>query len=132
MKRDYKRGPNDEKWKELVSNVRERDRMCRLMRILKVSEMYTLKYHAPGHVAQILDPAHVVQVSAKPSMRYDEDNVVLLNRFSHENLDNNRCPITGKPIPRIHVHQWWSRIVGMKKYRELLERANKPSDMEEE
>ncbi|MCA1800087.1 MAG: hypothetical protein LC650_02190 [Actinobacteria bacterium] len=132
MKSDYKRGPNDKKWKGLVQEVRERDRVCRLMRILKVHEMHQLLANAPKPLLNTFDPAHVIAVSSKPAMRYDKDNVVLLNRFSHDNLDHNRCPLTGKSIPRTHVHQWWSRIVGLDKYKELIGRMdNHPEDDKE-
>lgn len=130
---NYRRGPNDQRWKDVVEQVRARDgNKCRLMRILKVSEFAQLKSNAPRALLSTLDPAHVVQASKKPSMVYDEDNVVMLNRYSHQNLDHNRCPVTGRRLTRNQTHQWWARIVGVQKYKELLTRVSSPDKETEE
>lgn len=120
---NYRRGPGDAKWKEVRNKVRDRDKFCRLMRKLKISETYELKNNASRKELSILDPAHVIPASAAPHMIYDEDNIVLLNRYSHEQLDYNRNPVNGKSITKDEVSLWWAKIVGLDKYQELLQRA---------
>ena len=58
-----------------------------------------------------IDPAHVIPVSRNYSMCYDEDNIISLNRYSHENLDSYRDPITGRSITREEVNKWWVRLL---------------------
>ena len=68
-------------------------------------------------------------------MCYDEDNIISLNRYSHENLDSYRDPITGKSITREEVNKWWVRLLKAyppqwesfisKKYDEELENVGK-------
>ena len=42
---------------------------------------------------------------------YDENNICLLNRYSHSNLDSSRDPITGEYIDSSQVKAWWIRIL---------------------
>lgn len=117
-----RRSSKDEKWQEVKRIVAERDKTDRILPKLTISEYKALRRNAKGFLT-ILDPAHVIQVSQCGAMIYDEDNVILLNRYSHDNLDHNRCPVSGKRITRERVHEWWARIVGVAKYKELLTRA---------
>ena len=120
----HRRSSSDTRWQQTKATVEERDRSDRILKVLTVSEMYELRRNAK-QLLQVLDPAHVIPVSKAGWMCYDEDNVILLNRFSHENLDLNRCPITGRNITQNRVHRWWARIVGINKYKELLTRAHR-------
>jgi hypothetical protein len=62
----------------------------------------------------------VMGVGAYPHMVYLDENIVMLNRFSHDCLDNCRSPVTGKPITRQERDGWWQRIVGTEPYQHLL------------
>lgn len=129
---NYRRGPNDKEWKNVVAQVRNRDGgKCRLMVVLKTWEFAELKKNAPRGLLHTIDPAHVISASAAPSLVYDVDNVVMLNRYSHQNLDYNRCPVTGRALTKNQVHQWWARIVGVQRYKDLLTRVKHPPTSKE-
>lgn len=68
----------------------------------------------------VLDPAHVLGAGPFPHLMYVECNVVLLNRYSHDNLDYFKDPITGKSIDKETHEKWWRRIVGDKVYNSLI------------
>jgi hypothetical protein len=122
---NYLRGPNDKKWKEVVKKIQKRDKECRLMKVLNIRERYILIKNAPKNLLQILDPAHVIPASACRDLLYEEDNIVLLNRFSHSSLDSHKSPLDGKKIlSEKEYHYWWERIIGKEKYKNLLEKAD--------
>lgn len=126
--RAYARSSKDERWKEVVRKVRARDHnRCQLLGKLTVSEMHELQraLSSPRQLHPI-DPAHIIAVSASRELMYEEDNVILLNRFSHENLDYRRNPINGSMLTETQYHRWWARIIGGRKYKQLLERAKRP------
>lgn len=113
-----KRTKDDPLWMSLKRRVADRDRGCRLLRICSVQEYYILMKNAGPRITQ-LDPAHVIGVGIAPSMCYLDDNVVLLNRYSHDCLDNCKSPITGQNISREERDEWWKRIVGVKLFESL-------------
>ena len=116
----------DEQWKEVKDIVRKRDRnTCRLIRIVSIKEMMILKKNSPSHMLKILDPAHILPVGSHPDYCYLTNNVVLLNHYSHSNLDNMKSPLDGKPISREERDSWWKRIAGDNQYRELLKDIQK-------
>lgn len=115
-----RRDSSDVKWKRLKEKIDRRDRnTCRLMRILTVQDMHLLLRKAPRKLLERLDHAHVFGVGSFPHMCCHDLNIVLLNRYSHENLDNCRHPITGEPISRVERDGWWKKIVGESVYEEL-------------
>ena len=106
-----RRDKNDKLWAKVKQELTERDgTTCRLVRILSVNEMAQLRRNA-GHRIKILDPAHYIAVSANPDIMYDIDNLVKLNRYSHEMLDSFKDPISGKGISKGEVNKWWYKIV---------------------
>ncbi len=116
-----RRGPEDDEWQELKVRVKDRDRnQDRLIRILTVREVALLKRSAPPFLLIQLDPAHIYPVSTHPKLVYDDDNVVLLNRWSHTNLDCMKCPLTGKPISCEERQKWWERIAAPEQWERLL------------
>ena len=82
------------------------------------------------------DPAHVFGVGPYPHMCYNQKNVVLLNRYSHECLDSCRDPIRGTPISREERDEWWKKIVGEELYecleKEAYSRGDKYGAVQEE
>jgi hypothetical protein len=96
---------------KLSSFVRERDGGCRLLRLLSAEERIEWQRNQNG-LGGILDAAHVFGKSAVPWMRFDEKNVVTLNRFSHNCLDTGKSPVNGKPITDEQRKEWWRRITG--------------------
>jgi hypothetical protein len=97
---------------KLSAFVRERDRGCRLLKTLTLAEYSEWQRNNNG-LGGILDAAHVFGKGAFPWMRYDRRNVVTLNRFSHNCLDNGKSPINGNQIPDKQRKEWWQRIVGV-------------------
>ena len=86
-----------------------------------MKEMMILKRNAPPPKLTQLDPAHIEPVGVHPEYCYLDDNVVMLNHYSHSNLDNMRSPLDGKPISRETRDNWWKRIAGDAQYVRLLE-----------
>jgi hypothetical protein len=95
----------------LSAVVRERDGGCRLLRVLSAAEAAEWWENHNG-LGYILDAAHVFGKGAFPWMRFDERNVVTLNRFSHSCLDSGKSPLNGSAIPNEQRLVWWRRIVG--------------------
>ena len=56
-------------------------------------------------------------------MCYNDKNVVLLNRYSHHNLDECCHPITGLPITKEEVDEWWKKILGEELFEVLRKKA---------
>ena len=107
MRRDSK----DQNWQKVKAEVKARDGLrCRLIKVLSYREMLILKKNA-GPFLFSLDPAHYIAVSEDPSIMYIPENIVMLNRYSHTNLDNYRNPITGEPITKAEALKWWDRIL---------------------
>lgn len=105
---DVRRQSDDSK---LSAFVRERDGGCRLLKLLSVEEKVEWQRNQNG-LGEILDAAHIFGKNAFPWMRFNERNVVVLNRFSHNCLDNGKSPITGKAITDDQRKAWWRRIAG--------------------
>lgn len=114
----------DPEWEELKSNLDLT--FCQLYEKLLTNGLNNavleLKKNS-GHLFSIIDPAHVFGKGAYPHMKYDLDNVVPLNRFSHSMLDQSRDPITGEQISSEDSKGWWMFIIGNTKYQELLLRS---------
>jgi len=119
-----RRDSSDERWQELKKKITKRDRkICRLSRILTVQEVIMITKKAPQKLLEKLDHAHVLSVGCFPHMCYNDKNVVLLNRWSHENLDNCKSPITGENITKEERDDWWKKIIGEQLFSELEEKA---------
>lgn len=111
---------------KLRKEIERRDfHTCRLIPLLNKEER-DLLFSNCGILYRTLDAAHVFEKSAFPHMRYMKNNVVLLNRFSHNMLDQQKSPLTGKGITREMKDDWWKRILGKDYYEELedISRSN--------
>ncbi len=116
MRRDAK----DKHWQDVKKEVLKRDKNCRLCKVLSAREGLILKENA-GIRISMCDPAHFLPVSTHPELLYDVNNIYIINRYSHDNLDNCRCPLTGKPITKEERDNWWKRIIGEETYTNLKE-----------
>ena len=117
----------DEEWDFLKKEVFKRDGgSCRLLAFLEaensINIVEELRNNA-GHLFYIIDHAHIIRRSISPKLKYDPKNVILLNRYSHGNLDQYRHPITGSSISAEEVENWWRFLVGEKNYNELKEQS---------
>ena len=106
-----RRDSNDTEWKKVKDIVSKRDNnICRLLKVLSYKEALILKKNA-GPFLNKLDHAHFIPVSQNSDIMYDENNICLLNRYSHSNLDSSKNPITGEYITSDQVRLWWIRIL---------------------
>lgn len=128
-----RRDNKDKRWRSLKEKISKRDKnTCRLVRILTAQEFYLLLKKAPKKLIERLDHAHIFGVGSFPHMCYNDLNVVLLNRYSHENLDNCKDPLTGENITKEDRDEWWKRIVGENIFRDLEECSYRNTCEEEE
>jgi len=98
----------------------ERDHgYCQAMALFNGTEYAKFTELSNGLEAK-LDAAHVFGKGAFPHMRYVPENVVMVNRVSHNWLDTCRSPVDGKQISVEEKNKWWKRIVGADRY-EFLE-----------
>jgi hypothetical protein len=115
-----RRDKNDLEWKSVKKLVTLRDKgICRLIKVLTAREGLKLKSIANFNLISRLDHAHIFPVSEYPYLMYDIKNIVLLNRYSHHNLDECKDPITNKLISYESRQNWWLRIIGKETYQYL-------------
>ena len=110
----------DIRWNELKKSL---PRCCQLMSRLAEEGLgvYRQIIVEESHgLYKTIDMAHVFPRGGYPHMKYLSENVVSLNRFSHNNLDSLRDPITGDPITESIREQWWRFIIGSETYDMLL------------
>jgi len=116
-----RRGDDDEAWKIVKQEVRKRDKeTCRIYKVLSLSDVMKLRINASFLLNQ-LDCCHIFPVSANPELTYCSSNIVLLNRYSHQSLDSYRHPVTGEPISKEEVMDWWKKIAGEHQWNALME-----------
>jgi hypothetical protein len=91
----------DIEWEELKSHLNLNK--CSLLKRLEeegmLEEIEELKNNADW-LMRTIDPAHIFPKGGYPYLKYDLDNVVPLNRYSHSCLDTMRDPISGEPIEK--------------------------------
>jgi len=113
----------DLKWEKVKKEVFERDNgECQFIAFLETvsSEVLNgLRSQAKGMIRTI-DPAHVFARSTHPYLKYDKDNIVCLNRYSHSMIDIMRSPLFGEPIDKAEHHDFWTAIIGIDRM-EILE-----------
>ena len=114
-----RRSADDAKWKEAKRLVAKRDSgNCRLLRVISARDAGVLCRNARQQL-QTVDPAHIYPVSKYIRLTYEPDNIVSLNRYSHEMLDTCRDPITGGSISKDDVYVWWEKIAGKAQWERL-------------
>lgn len=126
MLKPGRRTSKDEKWVALKERVRKRDKGCRLLKILTAKEALQIQRYAPSKLLATVDVAHVMGCGTYPHMTYNDKDCILLNRYSHENLDNFKHPITGERITDEEAEMWWRRLVGDTIYDYLKEESLNP------
>ena len=102
----------DLKWNEIRAIVFARDNYkCRLISLLSKSELEELIHNAQ-YLINIVDPAHILRRSVFPQLKYESNNIILLNRYSHSQLDQFKNPITGKYMNKELTLFYWKKIIG--------------------
>jgi len=120
-----RRDQDDKRWKDTRAKVYKRDTRCRLLRVITPREYLELSRNAGPTRMTLMDPAHFKPVSSHPEFCYDVDNIVLLNRFSHEMLDSCKDPLSGKSITLEEREAWWKKILksNKKQYEALIKKG---------
>jgi hypothetical protein len=117
----------EEKWQAVCKIVDKRDKTCRLLKCLTPGEIAIIGNKGKAR----LDRAHFYAKSTHPQFKYCINNIYKINHFSHINLDNCQCPLTGVHIERNKRDWWWFRIIYKKTnkynselcYQELLSKS---------
>lgn len=115
----------DEEWIALKSQLVQE---CALIRALRnAGQIMTIReiYKNGKFLVKQLDGAHIISRQKAPFMKYDIDNVVMLNRYSHSMLDFMKNPIDGTPITKKEQDEWWKFIVGEERWNRLNEKYMK-------
>ncbi len=114
---DRKEYTKDMEWEDLKSrlNLKKCSFLQRLEEEGMLEEIEELKNNA-SWLIRTIDPAHVFPKGGYPYLKYDLDNVVPLNRYSHSCLDTMRDPISGEPIDKEKRDLFWMFIVGIEKF----------------
>ncbi len=119
-----RRDKNDKQWQAVKLRVTKRDKKtCRFLKLCNMKETLLIQKYAPRVMLECLDHAHIFPVSLYPALCYVDENLVLLNRYSHHNLDDCKHPISGESITMEERDDFWKRIVGEEKFMKLLIRA---------
>lgn len=112
----------DEQWIELKSHLVQE---CALIRALRnagrITDIHAI-YQNGKFLVKTLDGAHIISRQKAPYMKYDPDNVVMMNRYSHSMLDFMKNPIDGSPITKEEQDEWWKFIIGEERWNRLNER----------
>jgi hypothetical protein len=106
-----KRSRIDEQWLKFCEDFdKENRKECMFQKLLTDDALKELKKNA-GWLIKEIDRAHVLPKSEYKNMKYDPRNVVFLNRYSHNNLDNYKDPVTGKSITVEEHDKIWNLIL---------------------
>lgn len=89
---------------------------CRFWNCLTNDErsQFLERWKTALYICTNLDKAHIKGKGAHIQEKYNIENVVLLNRLTHNLLDQYKDPLTGKPITAEQRTAWFNRIVGKK------------------
>ena len=111
----------DVRWEGVRQLVLNRDDYeCRLMNIIDYDDYITLKTKG-GLYTKTLDIAHVLSRGTYPQLKYEPDNLVALNRYSHSMIDGSRHPVSGEPISHERTLELWVDIMGEDQYNRLVQ-----------
>lgn len=113
----------DEEWDRMKASLPNR---CEFMdRLIATGngEYIELIESLSNGLCKTIDMAHIFSRGGYPHMKYDIDNVVSINRYSHNNLDSMRDPISGDSIDKSVVEGWWRFIVGDERFDRLLKES---------
>lgn len=126
--KQYPLQQQDEKWQVIKEKEFKRDNyQCQLLKKLNYSEKKIFEENTPKTQRENLDPAHILRKSQYPCYYYNTKNIITLNRASHNRLDHNQDPLTGRQISRNEVELWWKRIIG-KSRKEFLSNLEEDLD----
>jgi len=115
----------DKLWVELKQRVYARDNyQCRLCSVLSPTELKQLCKNAKKFF-YIIDPAHILRKSMYPKLKYEINNIVSLNRYSHSQLDVFNNPITGEYIGPKESWVFWKKILGSNQLEQLITIINR-------
>lgn len=123
---EEKRYTIDVEWEELKSQLDMEH--CQLIERLNSDGQYSIVKELRKNASFLIntiDPAHIFPRSGYPELKYDVENVVPLNRYSHSCIDSMRDPINGSTIDRETQQLFWKYIAGETTYSLLEKRIKK-------
>lgn len=99
---------------QLILDCWARDKECQYLHLLKMHDPEAERdlRQLAGPLLNKQDVAHVFSKGAHSWMRYDLQNVVLLNRHTHSMIDQGKHPMTGKPITPGWKKEFWVLLFG--------------------
>jgi hypothetical protein len=111
---------------EAYKKVDVRDKgKCQLINKLTREHFKELCSNAWKEMLDTIDHAHVFGKGPYPELKYDPNNIVLLNRYSHSMLDQYRHPLNGSQITDQEKIHWWIFIIGGERYNILKAKLQK-------
>lgn len=123
--REFKEIKIDEEWENVKSELNLT--YCHLLKKLKEDNLFdeiNILKNKGSFLLNIIDAAHIFPKSGYPYLKYDIENIVPLNRFSHSCLDSMRDPITGEQISKEQHTYYWMYIAGIETYKKLEEKID--------
>ena len=96
-------------WKEIISELTERDKTCRLWSILDPQQqVYIIDnyYNDFKKKGSILTPAHIISRGKDPSKTYDKENIIMISLYFHDLLDTYQHPVTRTIINQEERELW--------------------------
>jgi 5-methylcytosine-specific restriction endonuclease McrA len=118
----------DEKWERIKRIVWLRDNgECQLLKKLSEETKHILLSKAVPSLLEEIDFCHYKSRGAYPELKYDSDNIILMNRFSHGLIDINKSPVTTKNINQDEWNYWWEFILGKERKKKLDEYKRRES-----
>lgn len=109
----------DERWNQIKALL---PKQCALIAVLRKNNRFAEideLYSNAKFLISTIDGAHVFSRQKAPWMKYDIDNVVPLNRYSHSMLDFMKDPIDGHTITKEEQTEWWKLILGDDRWNRL-------------
>lgn len=92
--------------------VEIRDKYCLVTNILDNDQKRDLTNQYGSYIfSSVKDCAHILPKNLYPTLRYDKDNIILINRFFHERLDKFLDLITGEYIGLEGKKRWIEKIM---------------------
>jgi hypothetical protein len=101
----------DKEWKEALDIVHKRDKTCTIWKILTIKEReYIINNHFEDYrwLSKTLDGAHIFGRN-NVKLKYNADNVLLINRYFHRLLTDHKDPVTQKGLSKEEVISWYIR-----------------------
>lgn len=97
----------DLEWAECRKRVDKKwGKRCIFEQCISITESKQIILGNPTRI----DRCHILSRSQYPELKYNENNIVPLQRFIHKRMDEYRDPISNEYIDLNKHYYWWYRI----------------------